>query len=899
MIPQSIVDEIRSRADLVSLIRDDTSVVRTGSSWMARCPFHDDRTPSMSVDPVKGLYHCHGCGASGDAISYIMRRDGQSFGDSVRTLGRAIGVDVPADKASAKRGQADAVHAVNDVAARYWQGRLSGDDAAAARAYLGDRGISDETSAAFGIGYAPAAWEALASELAARGMTSAACDAALLRPRKSGGVYDVFRDRIMLPMHDSAGNVIGFTGRLISSTESGKSPKYLTSSTHSVFRKSRTLYMHRGRIPAGADRIVLVEGHIDAIVLWQRGYHAVSVMGSAITDHQVAMLARMRLPVVIAFDGDSAGRDGAAVVSRRLAAADVDVSIAHIPDGEDPASVSSDDIAQLISEATQGTGPPVLSSMDLPPWVTDLIRSGCTSHDVPAGDPVLGAACALVRAGAPHMDIASILLDDQYGISGHARSQIDPDQYVRRQIGRATDYCESPYLMQLNDTHAVIESYGGSCRIMEEVHDDHLGRARIVMQSFTCFRNRYCNKMVQVGETAQGRPKMSSLGKWWTEHPRRRQYSRVVFLPGETARATDAYNLWRGFAVRSVQGDCSRILEHIHEVICDGDVAHYNYLLGWLARCVQLPAEQGRTAVVMRGDEGAGKGLFCKYFGSLWGRHYWQLTQPQHLVGAFNVHLRDVIVLFADEAFFAGDKRGEGVLKGLITEDSLVIEPKHVDAEVAPNYLHLLMASNSEWVVPAGGTDRRYFVLDVSGNRIKDAAYWDSIVAERDSGGKEALLWYLQHYDISEFDVRALPKTQGLIDQKLLSMSPLEEWWFRRLNEGRLTAGATRWTCHAPRAEMIADYLSYGRQIGESRRSTATAIGMYLRKLLGTSEWPKVGQRTVSVTSEDQYGHPRTIESRPYCWIFPGLDQCREAWEARYNGSEPFPWESSSSPMDE
>ena len=170
--------------------------------------------------------------------------------------------------------------------------------------------------------------------------------------------------------------------------------------------------------------------------------------------------------------------------------------------------------------------------------------------------------------------------------------------------------------------------------------------------------------------------------------------------------------------------------KHLLFVICDGDRRRYRYLLNWMAYAVQHPGQPAEVAVVLRGGRGVGKGIFARSFGSLFGPHFLQVNQPRHLVGNFNGHLESCAVLFVDEGFWAGDKAGEGVLKGMVTEPTLAIERKGLDVIAARNCLHIVIASNSDWVVPAGPDERRFFVLDVASERKQDPAYFDPLYAE-------------------------------------------------------------------------------------------------------------------------------------------------------------------------
>jgi hypothetical protein len=177
----------------------------------------------------------------------------------------------------------------------------------------------------------------------------------------------------------------------------------------------------------------------------------------------------------------------------------------------------------------------------------------------------------------------------------------------------------------------------------------------------------------------------------------------------------------------------------------------------------------GEVAVVLRGAEGVGKGMLATQFGRLFGAHFRHITQAKHLVGNFNAHLQQCSVLFADEAFFAGDRAHEGILKALITEDTLLIEPKGIDPFVVRNCLHLILSSNNDWVIPAGADARRFFVLDVTSTRMRDFSYFAEIAAEMDNGGREALLDLLMRRDLSKFNIRSVPQTAALASQKAYS----------------------------------------------------------------------------------------------------------------------------------
>lgn len=491
--------------------------------------------------------------------------------------------------------------------------------------------------------------------------------------------------------------------------------------------------------------------------------------------------------------------------------------------------------------------------------------------------------CELVRGGVDDDTIAAILLDPDYGISGHTLDQPRPQQYVARQIKRAREEAIDPWLMKLNEAHAVIEDIGGRCRVISEVMDLALRRTRISRQSFEDFRNRYMHIQVEVGKNEKGEVLKSQLGKWWLQNANRRQYRTLAFAPGR--ELADTYNLWQGFSCEAKPGDCSLLLTHIRDNVCQGNEVYNAYLLNWMARAVQHPDSPGEVAVIMRGRMGTGKSFAIKAFGSLWGRHFLQVSDPKHLVGSFNAHLRDCVVLFGDEAFYAGDKKHESILKTMVTEETIMIEGKGVDAEAAPNFVHLMMASNSDWVVPAGADERRFFVLDVGDGKMQDKGYFRAIQKQLDNGGKEALLHYLMTRDLSDFDVRHFPKTAALQEQKVLSMSAEEQWWFEKLMDGRLLNDG--WSGEATKSDLHRDYLNYAERQKIMRRSSPTALGKFLKRAM-PGHLPRSFQKMAEVTETDSWGRESFRRAKVWYYELPSLAQARKHWDDRFGG--PYTW---------
>lgn len=496
-------------------------------------------------------------------------------------------------------------------------------------------------------------------------------------------------------------------------------------------------------------------------------------------------------------------------------------------------------------------------------------------------DTLWYVVCELVRCGVPDEWVYSIITDPELRIS---ESVLDKgrrtERYALRQISRAREFAIDPKLLEMNERHAVIGNLGGRCMVMEELHDYALNRPQLTVQSFSAIRNRYNNQPVVVGEK-KGKPQTKPLGEWWLKHEKRRQYETIVFAPGKEVHGS--YNLWKGFACEAVPGDCSLFLEHVRDNICNGNKDHYQYVLGWMARAVQRPAEPGAAAIVMRGRQGTGKSFFAKAFGSLWGRHFLQVSNPKHVVGHFNSHLRDCVVLFGDEAFAAGRKEHENTLKTLITEETLAIEQKGHDVIVSPNYLHLILASNSNWVVPANVDERRFFVLDVASHKMQNSAYFGAIQEQLSNSGYKALLYTLMNHDISGHSPYRIPQTKALQEQKILSFQSEEEWWYNKLVHGQIIEGNDNWQASTRKDKLIEDYLKYTQQLGVSQRASATALGKFLKRAC-PMEWPRSRRRLIHTQNE----RGEATSERYYFWEFPTLAECREHWDKKFGG--PYEW---------
>lgn len=337
-------------------------------------------------------------------------------------------------------------------------------------------------------------------------------------------------------------------------------------------------------------------------------------------------------------------------------------------------------------------------------------------------------------------------------------------------------------LIELNKRYSVIGDIGGKCLVLSWV-PSKIDRSLKVpsFQSFKSFSERYGNRYVKIGD--EHKP----LGAHWLKWPGRETYEGIDLVPdGPRVMENGVLNLWGGFAVPPAAGGWPLMKRHICEVLGAGDPASAGYIVKFAAWAVQHPGERAEVALVFRGGKGSGKGTFANALKRIFGQHGLQVFNSKHLVGAFNGHLRNCLLLFADEAFWAGDKQGESVLKGMLTEPALMIEQKSIDATPWENRLHVIMAANAEWVVPASHDERRFAMFDVSNCRVGDEAYFNDLHKELNAGGMGAMLHDLLKIELGDWHPRRIVRTEALRSQKERSLDPLHEWWEEILQNGRL-----------------------------------------------------------------------------------------------------------------
>ena len=307
MFSQTFLDELIARNDIVDVVGSYVALTPKGGSYWGCCPFHNEKTPSFHVLQDKQFYHCFGCKKGGGVINFIMEIENLSYSDAVRFLAKRVNMEVPEDRASADANRLrKRLLALNRDAARWYYDVLQSSDGAAVRAYLDKRAIQRKIAVRFGMGASPDSWDALLRAMTAKGYTKQELlTAGLIVANKTGGVYDKFRNRLMLPVIDVRGDVVGFGSRVIDKSE----PKYMNSTETPVYSKRRVLYGLNLAKKTKRPNMILCEGNLDVVTLHQAGFdNAVASMGTALTTEQIRLLGRYTKELVLCYDNDNAGQ---------------------------------------------------------------------------------------------------------------------------------------------------------------------------------------------------------------------------------------------------------------------------------------------------------------------------------------------------------------------------------------------------------------------------------------------------------------------------------------------------------------------------------------------------------------------------------------------------------------
>ena len=421
LIPQSFINDLLQRIDIVDLIDSRVKLTKAGKSYKACCPFHQEKTPSFTVNPERGGYKCFGCGAGGTAITFLMEHDRMEFVEAVEALAAIAHVEVPREGGARIEKRDTGLYELLAEAAKLY--RLALREHPEAIDYLKERGLDGETARKFGVGFAPNIWDYLKTRLDADLDKMVA--AGLVARNDAGRSYDRFRHRIMFPIRDSRGRVVAFGGRLM--PDAGEGPKYLNSPETSVFHKARELYglyeaRHAGPRGTGLDRLIVVEGYMDVVALAQnRIPNAVATLGTAVGTEHFERLYRNTSEVVCCFDGDRAGRQAA---WRALEASLPSLrdgrqcKFVFLPDGEDPDSLVRGEGKEHFDEQVAGSKP-------AGDYLVDALSEGLDLASMDARARLWELAKPLVSR-IPRGVLRRLLVDRFAGIVGVSSDALDP-----------------------------------------------------------------------------------------------------------------------------------------------------------------------------------------------------------------------------------------------------------------------------------------------------------------------------------------------------------------------------------------------------------------------------------------------------------------------------------------
>jgi hypothetical protein len=444
-----------------------------------------------------------------------------------------------------------------------------------------------------------------------------------------------------------------------------------------------------------------------------------------------------------------------------------------------------------------------------------------------------------------------------------------PSTAATAQAATATDP-----IAELNKTFAVVRIVNRVAILNE--HLDAEGRPTFSLLPPDGFKLWLANQAAEIPTTDdQGNPAIARvpLAPYWIKHPRRREHAGITFAP--QGAPPGYFNLWTGFAVQpNPNGSCDLFKQHLLDNVCDGNSIWFNWVFGWFADVFQHPAGKCGTSLALRGDEGVGKTIVGETFGHLLGLHYTQVADPRYVIGRFNAHLVRCLLFHCDEAFWAGDRVAEGKVKDLISGNRHPIELKGFEVFWVPNYVRVFINGNADWLMPAGKGARRPAVLDVADTRKEDIKYFGAIKQQLEAGGYEKLLDELLSFDLSTVDIRHVPKTDALLDQKIASLGPEDAWWLDILKAGQLphkTSDAKPGKC--PGQAIYDYYIEHARKRGVNRRSIETALGIYLLKSV-----PNLTRYPGTFIIKDADAFNPTIKGRGAIYEFPPLDGCRSAF---------------------
>jgi hypothetical protein len=389
------------------------------------------------------------------------------------------------------------------------------------------------------------------------------------------------------------------------------------------------------------------------------------------------------------------------------------------------------------------------------------------------------------------------------------------------------------HVKEFNINHAVV-MVGGKTRIMRKTSKEFDIDDREGFEYLSPFEmeSLYSNTIIQTGlityQNGNIKPVYANHFKAWFTHQNSDVYRNGVLFRPKGGAPEGVFNTWQGFGVTELKTcDWERIRGHIDGVVCDHNAELIDYFYNWIAFTFQHPEKPVRSALVLRGKKGSGKGIIGHFLRKLWGRHGLYITQAEQITGKFNGHLADICFLFADEAFFSGDKKHQSTLKGLVTDPVMMIERKGLEAVQQPNYLKLFMVTNEDWAVPSSADERRWGVFDVSDAMTKHSKYFKDLNHSiKDKKVQASFLADMMARDVSQWRPNEIPESCGLMDQRVHSLDSMGEWLMNSLKLGNWDGFSFTFK------ELYTDFLSYcvKRNMKQQHIKTATALGRFLAR---------------------------------------------------------------------
>lgn len=419
-------------------------------------------------------------------------------------------------------------------------------------------------------------------------------------------------------------------------------------------------------------------------------------------------------------------------------------------------------------------------------------------------------------------------------------------------------------LDEMNKKHAFVNSVGGRPMVLCSSYSEVYKRNIREFRTPEAIMLQYSNQTIMVVKRNDAMP--IKLGKWWVEHSERNEFEGLIFDPKQKEifeqHGKRYLNLWEGFGCEAKRGCWKHTLKHIKRVLCNNCPIKFKYVIRWIAWLIQNPGTRAEVAIIFKGKKGAGKGFIFTQLVQIFGRHGMSISNRQHLTGKHNAHLQLLAFLFADEAYYPGDKEVEGCLKQLITEPYLTIEPKFQQTKLGINCLHIGMSTNNEWVIPAESDERRYFINEVDNDFAKGqiddemrSAYFKRIWGEMDNGGREALLYDLQRMNLGEWHPRYnIPETKEMRAQIRVSMRKEHRVIHGLLMLGVFPGEYTIDHTYLVSSSTLNDYLN---EIDPFSRSVSMVIKAEIIKKLGAK---------------------KVRRAKGVYWEFPPLDVFKNNW---------------------